>query len=610
MEETALIVGIDLGTTHSAIGMIDTGFPVLIPDQQGNRLTPSVVALSGSGKHLVGTAAQHLLAREPESTISSIKRLIGRRHQELSSRDLEGMTYALTGDADGWCVIATPLGPVSPVEVSAAILEKLVADVEAYCGRKPQQAVISVPAYFNETQRQKTKEAAVMAGLEVRRMISEPTAAALAYGFTRERKAARLAVFDLGGGTFDLSIVHLNDGVFDVVATQGNTRLGGDDMDRIIADALRRQAMDISPDLAESPSWERRCLIEARKLKHALTESETAEWEIRVGDEGRAYQGSLSRDELERLVRPVLEPTRGCCQRALQDAGIRADDLDGILLVGGATRMPAVRSWVHEVFGKAPETHVHPDEAVALGATVQAGILSGQLRELLLLDVTPLSLGVETYGGLMNVIIPRNSSIPCKAGEIFTNAVDQQRAMQVTVLQGERELARDNWRLGDLEIEFDAAPRGKARVGVQFEIDADGLLHVLARDLNTGREKQVEVHSSVDVTDEKVERMVAESVDRAFEDMEARRRVEAVEKAKRVLEQAETALERAGDGLEAGQAKQVNAAMETLRFHLQEGTSREIRDDIEVLDRACLPLADILVERALEAASQKALDGT
>ncbi|MEM1157377.1 MAG: Hsp70 family protein [Verrucomicrobiota bacterium] len=599
------IIGIDLGTTNSAVGVMDTGFPVLIPDAQGRRLTPSVVDFNHR-EPLVGAAVANSDENHASSVVYSAKRLMGRRYQELTADEMGDLAYGIVEAADGWAGIRIGDRIRMPEEVSCEVLRKLKADAEAYLDQEVMRAVISVPAYFNDVQRQKTKQAAEHAGLTVERMISEPTAAALAYGVDREYPQAKIAVYDLGGGTFDISILELNEGVFEVLSTHGNTQLGGDDIDQALVDWIKNEIAPKAGNdtLSKASEVEGRLRRVAERTKLALSSRDSVSVDLPEYNWSR----TLDRAWLNRLARPVIERTRKSCLRALQDSGLRLDELNTVLLVGGQTRMPLVREVVRDIFGQTPDTSVDPDEAVARGATVQSGILSGKLQELVLLDVTPLSLGIETFGGLMNVIIPRNSTIPCKAGEVFTTAVDFQETMRVSILQGERELAADNWKLGEMTIDFQKAARGEARVGVQFEIDSNGMLQVLARDITTGKEQQVEVDSAVDVSDEDVEKMVSESVDHAFEDMEARRKIEAWTKAKRLIETTRKAMSMAGDALSDNIKREIEVALASLAEMESRGSSREIKAQIQVLDQASLPLADLLMEQAMEQAVLKALE--
>ena len=414
------------------------------------------------------------------------------------------------------------------------------------------RAVITVPAYFNDAQRNATKCAGELAGFAVERIVNEPTAAALAYGLDKLKTRAKIAVYDFGGGTFDVSILELNNGVFEVLATNGNTHLGGDDIDQALNSELGTRIAE-SPLASRQTAMLREALLTA---KHRLSNEDEVAVDLPFFAGARSISYVLTRGELETIARPIVEQTRAYCRRALADAKVSATDLDEVILVGGVTRMPLVQETVAEIFGRPPNTSQNPDEAVALGATIQAGILSGAVRDMILLDVTPLSLGIETFGGLMNVIIPRNSTIPLKAGEMFTTAIHQQRRMRIKVLQGEREMARDNWTLGEFELEFDPAPKGVPRVGVQFEIDSNGILHVLARDTKTGREKIIEINSAVDVSDEAVEAMISESLDHAFEDMSKRAWTEAKLKAEEMLGAVANAFRVLGEEIDPAEKKQ------------------------------------------------------
>jgi molecular chaperone DnaK len=593
------IVGIDLGTTNSLIGVMDSGFPILIADANGARLTPSVVHFPIEGEPFAGQAAARMRALKPAQTIYSIKRFIGLRGDEQSENDAE-ISYALERRRGQPVRVVANGRRYSPEEVSMRILQKLRADAELALGRPVSRAVITVPAYFNDAQRGATKSAGELAGLTVERIVNEPTAAALAYGLDKLKSRAKIAVFDLGGGTFDISILELNNGVFEVLATNGNTRLGGDDIDNAIVAHLR--ANGFTTDKPEAVARLREAVIEA---KHRLSSIESTSLDIPFLDGAMNFSDVFSRSELERLSRPIVEGTRVHCLRSLADAKITPAELDEVILVGGVTRMPLVRKIVGEVFGREPNTSQNPDEAVAIGATIQAGILSGAVRDVVLLDVTPLSLGIETFGGLMNMIIPRNSTIPIKAGEMFTTAVNGQRSMSIKVLQGEREMARDNWPLGQFEIEFDPAPKGVARVGVQFEIDANGILHVLARDTRTGVEKTVEINSAVDVSDEAVEAMISESLDHAFDDMSERVWTEAKLKAEEMLGAVEAAFKTVGDSIEPIEKETILRATAALREALGTNDTRRLQAANAALDDATQGLAAAIVEKAMQAATIK-----
>ena len=585
------IVGIDLGTTNSLIGVMEAGFPVLLADAHGSRLTPSVVYFPESGAPLVGTAASRIRTVEPENTIYSAKRFIGLRGEDLLPKELPN-DYQVVRRRGHPVRIEVRGTHYAPEEISAWVLKKLKADAEAMLERSVSRAVITVPAYFNDAQRNATKAAGEAAGFTVERIINEPTAAALAYGLDRLEEKSKIAVYDLGGGTFDISILELNHGVFHVLATSGNTRLGGDDIDEAIIAICE---LPITP-------WRKREL--AIEAKHRLSSQESVRIEVPFV-EGQNLTFELTRADLERVARPVVERTRPHCLRALADAKLSAGELDQVILVGGMTRMPLVRQFVADLFNREPNTSQNPDEAVALGATIQAGILSGAVREVVLLDVTPLSLGIETFGGLMNIIIPRNSTIPLKAGEMFTTAVANQRAMKIKVLQGEREMAADNWMLGEFEIEFEPAPKGVARVGVQFEIDANGILQVLARDTKTGREKNLALSSAVDVSDEAVEAMIADSLEHAFEDMSERVWTETRLKSEEMLAAVGQAFALSGGRLSQAEKDQIEQLAEEVRIALGTHETARLKMANDALDEATQKLAAIVLEQVMSSSAAR-----
>ena len=604
-----LIVGIDLGTTNSAIGVVESGFPMLLANEEGKRITPSAVwygdeeagrdgarlSLDGLEQDApateVGAKALRRRGVDAGRVVTSVKRLMGRRFGEV-----EDFPVAVDRGEDGGIRV---LGR-SPEEVSADILRELKRVAEWRLEVPVKKAVITVPAYFNDAQRGATKRAGELAGLEVVRIVNEPTAAALAYGLDKLGDRSRVAVYDLGGGTFDLSILEMQDGVFQVLSTRGDTRLGGDDLDAALAEWCAKQA-----GLEQVDS---RVMVEAERVKRMLSDRDEEVFRLPFIEGGGSAEVMVSRAGFEKLAKPFVDRTLDCCRRALADAGISKEDLNAVVLVGGSSRIPAVRQAVGEFFGREPDLSQHPDEAVALGATIQAGVLSGAMQKMVLLDVTPLSLGIETFGGLMNVLIPRNTTIPCKAGEMFTNAVAGQKSMRIRALQGEREMARDNWQLGDFEVEFESAAKGQARVGVQFRIDENGILEVLARDVETGRDTVVQIQSAaVDVDDERVEKMVSESVEHAFEDMSERIFTEAKIKAEELLPAVEAVLSQGGDMVSDEEAAEIRKIADEVRGAMSHGEANRLKGAVQELDRATEGVAARLVERAMEEAMSRKL---
>jgi molecular chaperone DnaK len=625
------IVGIDLGTTNSLVAAVDSGIPYVIADPEGRRLTPSVVHFPGAdAAPVVGQAANRVRVVKPAETVYSIKRFMGRRGSEISQEEML-VTYPVRGQGAGPVEVSIHGRAWLPEEISAEILKKLKSDAEASLGEPVTRAVITVPAYFNDAQRNATKKAGELAGLTVERIVNEPTAAALAYGLGRLAEKSKIAVYDLGGGTFDLSILELREGVFQVLSTHGDTRLGGDDLDRrlvnFIIDKIKAGG---GPDASADLPLLSRIREAAEQTKIRLSTELAVEISLPFLIPDFHFNHTLRREDLEDLTRDIILRTRTHCLRSLADAKLEARDLDQVILVGGQTRMPLVRGIVTEIFGCAEfdeargdlrlgddyhrpagprlNTSQNPDEAVALGAAIQAEILSGGFKDVLLLDVTPLSLGIETFGGLMNVIIPRNSTIPIKAGEMFTTAVDNQANMLIHVLQGERERARDNWSLGRFTLDFSPAPRGLPRVGVQFEIDADGILHVLARDTKTGREKIVEMKSAVDVSDAAVQQMVEESVEHAFDDLRARQWIEAKLRADETLQAAQKGLAECADELDPAYKSKLESAIAELQSiaaaedpQTKTGDPAKLKSALASFDETSRPLAELLMDKAMDA---------
>jgi molecular chaperone DnaK len=600
--EVAKIIGIDLGTTNSVVAVMEGGEPVVIPNAEGGRLTPSVVAFTKDGERPVGQVAKRQAITNPENTIFSIKRLMGRRYDEVL-HEIKLVPYKVDKGPAGDARVEARGKQYPPPEISAMILQKLKTDAEAYLGEKVTKAVITVPAYFNDSQRQATKDAGTIAGLEVLRIINEPTAASLAYGLDK-KKDQRIAVFDLGGGTFDISVLEIGDGVFEVKATNGDTHLGGDDFDQqiidwIVAEFKKDQGIDLSKDRMAL----QRLKEAAEKAKCEL--SSVMETEINLPFITADASGpkhlslKLTRSKLEQLVEDLVGRTLGPVRQCLADAGLKPGQIDEVVLVGGQTRMPKVQEVVRELFGKEPHKGVNPDEVVAIGAAIQAGVLAGEVRDVVLLDVTPLSLGIETLGGVMTRLIERNTTIPTRRSEIFTTASDNQTSVEIHVLQGEREMARDNRTLGRFHlVGIPPAPRGIPQVEVTFDIDANGILNVAAKDMATGKEQKITITHSSGLNKEEVERMVKEAESHAAEDKQRRQEIEARNQLDSLVYTTEKMLNENREKIPVAEISGIEEALQAGKKALESGNAEQIRQAIDRITKASHKMAEAMYQRA------------
>jgi Fe-S protein assembly chaperone HscA len=591
------IVGIDLGTTNSLVAYVDRGAPRVIPDAEGRALLPSIVAYTPEGV-LVGDAARRQLVRNPARTIYSVKRLMGRGYEDVQG-ELAHLPFEVVPAAE---VVRIRVGEreVTPPEVSAQILRALRQRAEAALGEKVEQAVVTVPAYFNDSQRQATKDAGRIAGLDVLRIVNEPTAASLAYGLQKLAQGT-IAVYDLGGGTFDISILRVKDGVFEVLATNGDTHLGGDDFDRVLVDWLLEDIRAAhGADLSDDAEARQELRLAAEAAKCRLSFEPRTQLAIPFGD--FVYRRDITREDLEARFGPLVERTLGPCRLALRDAGLEPADVDEVVLVGGSTRVPLVRRRVEALFGKTPHSQLNPDEVVALGAAVQAQILAGGITDMLLLDVTPLSLGIETLGGIVSILIARNTTIPTMAKEQFTTSADGQTVVDLHVLQGERELARDNRSLARFELRVDPMPAGMPKIEVTFLIDANGILQVHAKELRSGKESSIEVRPTYGLTEAEVERMVDESFEHAEADVSARLLIEAQTEADNVANHVQRALTQGAQLAEPGERERIEAALARLR-EARAGTDRDlIHERTTEVNRATERLAEAMMDAALKGA--------
>jgi molecular chaperone DnaK len=602
------VIGIDLGTTNSVVAVMEGGEPVVITNPEGGRLTPSVVGFSKTGERLVGQVAKRQAVTNPENTVFSIKRFMGRRYEEVSE-EMKMVPYRVAREGDHVIVQVLTGGKedrLAPAQVSAMILQKLKQAAEEHLGQPVTKAVITVPAYFNDAQRQATKEAGAIAGLEVMRIVNEPTAAALAYGLDK-KKDETIAVYDFGGGTFDISILEVGEGVVEVKSTNGDTHLGGDNLDQRIIEWVAgefKKAEGI--DLTKDRMALQRLREGAEKAKMELStvlESEINLPFITADATGPKHlQMKLTRAKFEQLVEDLLQKTVGPVKQALSDAGLQPAQIDEVVLVGGSTRIPRVQQIVRDAFGKEPHKGVNPDEVVAVGAAIQAGVLAGEVKDLLLLDVTPLSLGIETLGGVLTTLIPRNTTIPTRKSEVFSTAADSQSSVEVHVLQGERPLARDNRTLGRFHLDgIPLAPRGVPQVEVTFDIDANGMVNVSAKDKGTGKEQKISITSSSGLSKDEVERMMREAESNAADDKKRKEEIETRNQADQAVYAVEKMLKETGDKLSAADKQPVEAAIDEVKKAIEKNDAAAIKSALERMTAAQHKLAEVLYSQAAPA---------
>lgn len=601
------IIGIDLGTTNSCVSIMEGGKPVVITNSEGNRTTPSIVAFTNKGEVLVGQPAKNQMVTNPENTIFSIKRFMGNTYNEVTE-ERSRMPYTVL-EEDGKVKIKTLEGNFTPQEISARILQKMKQTAEEYLGETVTDAIITVPAYFNDSQRQSTKDAGRIAGLNVLRIINEPTAAALAYGMEK-KKDEKIAVYDLGGGTFDISILELADGLFEVKSTNGDTHLGGDDFDHAVIDWLisefkKEQGIDLNNDKMALQRLKEAAEKAKKELSSSLQTDINLPYLTADASGPKHLNVSLTRSKFEELIRDLVEKTRIPCEKAMQDAGLTLNDIDEVILVGGSTRIPLVQETVKNVFNKEPNKSVNPDEAVAMGAAVQGGIIRGDVKDVLLLDVTPLSLGIETEGSVMTVLINRNTTIPTHKNQVFSTAADNQPSVTIRVLQGERKMANDNRELGRFDlVGIPPAPRGVPQIDVSFDIDANGIVHVSAKDLGTGKEQKIRIESSSGLSEEEINRMVQDAEKHAEEDKKKKEEVEAKNNADHMIYQTEKLLKESGDKLQPSDKSEIESKVSALKSAIESNNTDNIKKSTDELQASWSKASETLYKQGQQAGGQ------